>query len=95
MVFQLRGTEDPLGQLPKSLRIEATDPYSSIVQKSLKNSRIKEYGLSQTTSAPALNLTLPKTSKRVLGPVSGGEDQTELALEMTYSFDQIRISHGA
>lgn len=35
-------------------------------------------------SAPLLKVTLPTLSSRVLGPVSGG-DQTELALQMSYS----------
>ena len=91
--FQLRGAEDPMGQLPKSLRIEATDPYSSIVRKI--NRELTRHGVKivSTTSAPTLNLTLPKVSQRVLGPVSGGGDQTELALEMSYRLsDQNRIS---
>ena len=91
--FQLRGTEDPLGQLPTSLRIEATDPYSSIVRKITRELTHHGVQIVSTTSAPALKLTLPKVAQRVLGPVSGGGDQTELALEMTYSLsDQIRIS---
>jgi hypothetical protein len=35
-------------------------------------------------SAPLLKVTLPTLSSRVLGPVSGS-DQTELALQMSYS----------
>ena len=91
--FQLRGTDDYIGQLPKALRIEATDPFSPIVQKVTREFSQQEIQIVSESSAPVLKLTLPKASKRVLGPVSGSEDQTELALEMSYSvFSQNRIS---
>ena len=83
--FQLRDTEDSMGQLPKDLRIEATDPYSPIVQKITREFARQGVRIISASSAPTLKLTLPKVSERILGPISESEDQTELALEMTYS----------
>jgi outer membrane lipopolysaccharide assembly protein LptE/RlpB len=82
--FRLRGTDTPKGQLPESLRIETTDPYSPIVQNITR--QLKEQGANVVSSGsvPVLKLSLPTLTNRVLGSVSGG-DQTELALEMTYS----------
>jgi outer membrane lipopolysaccharide assembly protein LptE/RlpB len=91
--FQLRGTDDYMGQLPKALRIEATDPFSSIVQKVTQEFSQRGIQIVSESSALVLKLTLPKASKRVLGPVSDSEDQTELALEMSFSvFGENRIS---
>ena len=82
--FSLRGTDTLKGQLPESLRIETTDPYSPIVQNITR--QLKEQGAKVVSSGPVpvLKLSLPTLTNRVLGSVSGG-DQTELALEMTYS----------
>ncbi|NCX48275.1 MAG: hypothetical protein EBW81_02015 [Gammaproteobacteria bacterium] len=44
--FRLRGTGTPMGQLPESLRIETTDPYSPIVQnitRQLKDQWLSAY----------------------------------------------------
>jgi outer membrane lipopolysaccharide assembly protein LptE/RlpB len=91
--FRLRDTDDYMGQLPKALRIEATDPFSPIVQKFTREFSHQGVQIVAESSAPTLKLTLPIASKRILGPVSDSEDQTELALEMSYSvFDQNRIS---
>jgi outer membrane lipopolysaccharide assembly protein LptE/RlpB len=82
--FRLRGTDTPKGQLPESLRIETTDPYSPIVQNITR--QLKEQGANVVSSGsvPVLKLSLPTLTNRALGSVSGG-DQTELGLEMTYS----------
>ena len=82
--FRLRGTSTQLGQLPKSLRIQTPDPYSPIIQNITR--QLKDQGTDVVGSGPApkLTLTLPRFTDRVLGPVSDG-DQTELALEITYS----------
>tara|TARA_B100001093_G_scaffold495047_1_gene539088 strand:+ start:1433 stop:1954 length:522 start_codon:yes stop_codon:yes gene_type:complete len=83
--FRLRGTADSMGQIPEVLRIEATDPYSSIVQKITQKFTHQGVQIVSASSAPTLKLTLPKESKRILGPVSDSGDQTELALEMSYN----------
>jgi outer membrane lipopolysaccharide assembly protein LptE/RlpB len=82
--FRLRGSGDPIGQLPDALRIETTDPFSAIIQNITRQLKDQGTDVVTTGTVPVLKLTLPTTSERVLGPVSGG-DQTELALEMTYS----------
>ena len=82
--FRLRGTGAPTGQLPEALRIETTDPYSPIVQNITRQLEDQGANVVSSGSVPVLKLTLPTLTDRVLGPVSGG-DQTELALEMTYS----------
>ena len=83
--FQLRDREDSMDQLPKTLRIEATDPYSLIVQKITRELTHQGVQIVSANSAPTLMLTPPKVSERILGPISDSEDQTELALEMSYS----------
>lgn len=82
--FRLRGTGTPQGRLPRVLRIQTSDPYLSIIQNVIR--QLKDQGTDVVTigSAPMLKMTSPTLSSRVLGPVSGG-DQTELALEMSYS----------
>jgi LPS-assembly lipoprotein len=84
--FRLRGTGTPKGQLPASLRIETNDRYSPIVQNITR--QLKEQGVTVVSSGsvPVLKLTPPTLTERMLGPLSGG-DQTELALEMTYSLN--------
>lgn len=82
--FQLRSAGTFQGQLPDALWIETSDPYSPIVQHIKRH--LKDQGTDVVTSgsAPVLKVILPTLSSRVLGPVSGG-DQTELALEMSFS----------
>lgn len=82
--FRLRGTGTPQGQIPDRLRIQTSDPYSPIVQNITRQLNDQGTDVVTSGSAPLLKVTLPTLSSRVLGPVSGG-DQTELALQMSYS----------
>jgi outer membrane lipopolysaccharide assembly protein LptE/RlpB len=66
------------------LRIQTSDPYSPIVQNITRQLNDQGTDVVTSGSAPLLKVTLPTLSSRVLGPVSGG-DQTELALQMSYS----------
>lgn len=91
--FQLRGTDASVGTLPKVLRIETGDSDSPIFQKitrKLKNQGVK---IVSTASTPVLKLKPPKESKRILGPVSDG-DQTELAFEISYSLIDPNMDRG-
>jgi outer membrane lipopolysaccharide assembly protein LptE/RlpB len=66
------------------LRIQTSDPYSPIVQNITRQLNDQGTDVVTSGSAPLLKVTLPTLSSRVLGPVSGS-DQTELALQMSYS----------
>jgi outer membrane lipopolysaccharide assembly protein LptE/RlpB len=66
------------------LRIQTSDSYSPIVQNITRQLNDQGTDVVTSGSAPLLKVTLPTLSSRVLGPVSGG-DQTELALQMSYS----------
>ena len=81
--FRLRGTGTAMGKLPKSLKIQTTDPYAPMIQNITRNLNDQGTDVVTSGSVPTLILSLPALTDRVLGPVSGG-DQTELALEITY-----------
>lgn len=81
--FKLRGAGDPVGSLPEMLIIRTVDPFASII-KSIKRQLISEgCDVVETGNVPILTVSGIQSSKRVLGPVTGG-DQTELILEISY-----------
>ncbi len=82
--FRLRGTNEPIGKLPEIISVETVDPHSPFVKKIVR--QLREQGTAVVTNGTnlILKITPPESSSRILGPVSKG-DQTELALEMTYS----------
>lgn len=82
--FRLRGTTELAGKLPQRIRIETTDPYSPFIKEVIKQLIEQGTNVIPSGSSPVLKLTLPKSYKRILGPVSEGK-QTELILELKYS----------
>jgi outer membrane lipopolysaccharide assembly protein LptE/RlpB len=83
--FSLRGVGEPRGTLPESIRIQTTDPFAPFIRDVTRQLKDQGAQVVESGAAVILNLSLPVTTERELGPLDSNRDQMELVMEVTYT----------